>query len=248
MTHAIEAFTAIDHGEFPLPQGQVALFQGRNPLGDCLAERAIALIGANLARAVEHPSDLAARETMSLGALFAGMAFSNVGVALVHALEYPIGGLAHCTHGAGNGMLLPHVMRYHLPVREVALARIAELLGEDTHGMGQAEAAERAIVAVEITTRDLEDSWRFLERGVIGAARKELDRAEQKEHGHDAKRKAEIANAVGDEGLDGGVVGAALLIPEADQQVGRDTHAFPAEEKLQEVVRCHQRQHREGEE
>ena len=35
------------------------------------------------------------------------MAFSNVGVALVHALEYPVGGAVHCSHGGGNGLLLP---------------------------------------------------------------------------------------------------------------------------------------------
>jgi hypothetical protein len=39
-----------------------------------------------------------------------------------------------------------------------------------------------------------------------------------------------------------------LLIPEADQQVGRETHAFPAEEHLHEVVGRHQHQHGEGEE
>jgi alcohol dehydrogenase len=113
MTHAIEAYTAVDNATFPLPAGEVSLFQGRHPLGDCLAEKAIAVIGANLVQAVEHPSDLAAREGMALGAMLAGMAFSNVGVALVHALEYPIGGATHCSHGAGNGMLLPHVMRYN---------------------------------------------------------------------------------------------------------------------------------------
>ena len=149
MTHAIEAFTAVDNATFPLPPGEKSLYQGRHPLGDCLAERAIQLIGANLARAVEHPNDMQAREAMSLGALLAGLAFSNVGVALVHALEYPIGGATHCSHGAGNGLLLPHVMRYNLPVRRRELARIAQLLGEDTTKLGEEEAAEQAVAAIE---------------------------------------------------------------------------------------------------
>jgi hypothetical protein len=34
----------------------------------------------------------------------------------------------------------------------------------------------------------------------------------------------------------------------ADQQVGRETHAFPAEEHLEQVVGRHQHQHGEGEE
>ena len=41
----------------------------------------------------------------------------NVGVAVVHALEYPVGGATHCAHGAGNGLLLPFVMRFNLPAR-----------------------------------------------------------------------------------------------------------------------------------
>jgi alcohol dehydrogenase len=149
MTHAIEAYTAVDNAIFPLAAGEVSLFQGRHPLGDCLAEKAISLIGANLARAVEHPSDLRAREGMALGAMLAGLAFSNVGVALVHALEYPIGGATHCSHGAGNGMLLPHVMRYNLPTRKPQFARVAQLLGEDTSGLNEDQAAKRAVTAIE---------------------------------------------------------------------------------------------------
>ena len=86
---------------------------------------------------------------MALAATLGGMAFSNVGVAVVHALEYPIGGATHCSHGAGNGLLLPYVMRYNLPGREREFARIGELLGEDTTGLSPTEAAEQAITAVE---------------------------------------------------------------------------------------------------
>ena len=149
LTHAIEAYTAVDNATFPLPPDQTSLYQGRHPLGDCLAEQAIALIGENLVRAVESPNDLGAREAMSLGALLAGMAFSNVGVALVHALEYPIGGATHCSHGAGNGMLLPYVMRYNMPLRIRELARVADLLGEEVCGLSDEHAALCAIGAVE---------------------------------------------------------------------------------------------------
>ena len=41
---------------------------------------------------------------------------------------------------------------------------------------------------------------------------------------------------------------SGLLVPEADQQVGGEADAFPAEEHLQEVVGRHQHQHGEGEE
>src|SRR5207302_4161203 len=124
LTHAIEAYTAVDNEEFPLPPGERTIYQGRHPLGDVLAERAIELIGANLQRAVANGQDLAAREAMALGATLAGLAFSNVGVAVVHALEYPIGGATHCSHGAGNGLLLPFVMRFNMPARVSRFARI----------------------------------------------------------------------------------------------------------------------------
>src|SRR6185295_12773671 len=101
----------------PLPEGERSVYQGRHPFGDMLAERAIREIGRYLRRAVQDGSDLEAREGMALGATLAGMAFSNVGVAVVHALEYPVGGATHCSHGAGNGLLLPYVMRFNMPVR-----------------------------------------------------------------------------------------------------------------------------------
>ncbi len=153
MTHAIEAYTAVDYTDFPLQPGETAVYQGRYPLADCLAEKAISLIGANLRRAVEQPDDLQAREAMALGALLAGLAFSNAGVAMVHALEYPLGGLTHCSHGAGNGLLLPYVMRYNLSVRQQALARVAQLMGEDISGLTEQQAAERSITAIQRLNR-----------------------------------------------------------------------------------------------
>jgi alcohol dehydrogenase class IV len=149
LTHAIEAFTAVDNERFDLPAGETSIYQGRNPMGDMIAERAIALAGRHLVRAVNEPENLDARTGMALAATLAGLAFSNVGVALVHALEYPLGGAVHCSHGAGNGLLLPYVMWFNLPGREAEFARIATLLGRDTRGMAVKEAAEEAIRAVE---------------------------------------------------------------------------------------------------
>ncbi len=149
LTHAIEAYTAVDNAAFPLPAGERSIYQGRHPLGDCLAERAIALTGTYLRRAVADGTDVEAREGMALAATLAGLAFSNVGVAVVHALEYPVGGATHCAHGAGNGLLLPFVMRFNLPARVREFATVARLLGEDVSGLDERQAAERAVTAVE---------------------------------------------------------------------------------------------------
>ena len=149
LTHAIEAYTAVDNETFPLPAGEYSTYQGRHPMGDMLAEQAIRLVGQHLVAAVNEPNNMAAREGMSLAATLAGMAFSNVGVAIVHALEYPVGGAVHCSHGAGNGLLLPYCMKFNLPHRKREFARIAELLGENIAGLDETAAAERAITVVE---------------------------------------------------------------------------------------------------
>jgi alcohol dehydrogenase class IV len=166
LTHAIEAFTAVDNARFPLPPGERSVYQGKHVFGDMLAEKAIALIGRHLRTAVADGSDVEAREGMALGATLAGLAFSNVGVAVVHALEYPVGGATHCSHGAGNGLLLPYAMRYNLPGREREFARIAELLGESTTGLSPAGAAEKAIAAVEKLRSDIGIPLRLSQLGV----------------------------------------------------------------------------------
>jgi alcohol dehydrogenase class IV len=92
---------------------------------------------------------------MALAATLAGLAFSNVGVAAVHALEYPVGGATHCSHGAGNGLLLPYVMRFNQPARVPEFAAIARLLGENVTGLSDALAADRAVTAVEKLRTDI---------------------------------------------------------------------------------------------
>ena len=149
LTHAIEAYTAVAYNELDVPAEEPFPYDGKQPLGDCLAERAIELIGQHLATVVREPDNLVAREGMALAATLAGLAFSNNAVAVVHALEYPIGGALHCSHGAGNGLLLPYVMRFNLPNRKAEFARIAQLLGEKTEGLSETAAAEKGITAVE---------------------------------------------------------------------------------------------------
>ena len=166
LTHAIEAYTAVDNAAFPLPPGERSVYQGKHPLGDVMAEKAIALIGTYLRRAVRDGNDLEAREGMALGATLAGLGFSNVGVAVVHALEYPVGGATHCSHGAGNGLLLPFVMRFNLPARIKEFANIARLLGENVAGLSEPEAAERAVSAVEKLRTDIGIPRRLRDLGV----------------------------------------------------------------------------------
>jgi alcohol dehydrogenase class IV len=149
LTHAIEAYTATDFAEMHVSEGEPCAYEGRFPIADVMAEKAIALVGQHLVTAVNEPDNTVARDGMALAATLAGIAFSNAGVALVHAMEYPLGGALHCSHGAGNGLLLPFVMRFNLPERVETFGRIARLLGEATEGLSAADAAELAIAHVE---------------------------------------------------------------------------------------------------
>ena len=155
LTHAIEAYTCVDYHALPVAPDQPVAYSGKFPLADALAERAIQLIGANLRKAVYQGRSLAAREVMHLGALLAGLAFSNAGTAAVHALQYPIGTLTHTSHGLGNGLLLPYVMEYNLPAFPEAFADIARWLGEEVEGLSVWEAAQRSVEAVQRLKADI---------------------------------------------------------------------------------------------
>lgn len=154
LTHAIEGYTATDYRELVTPTAEASAYEGSFPLGDIIAEEAIRLIGENLSRAVNEPENREARDNMALASTLAGIAFSNCGVALVHALEYPLGGVLHCSHGAGNGLLLPFVMRFNLPERRAKFAKIAELLGAEVCSSIDT-MAERAIASIEQLKRDI---------------------------------------------------------------------------------------------
>ena len=140
LTHAIEAYLAIDFWDRP-PRGyETPGFVGKNPISDALASRAVDLIGANLARAVDNGADLEARDAMALGSLLAGMAFSNAGTAIVHALQYPVGALTKTPHGLGNAILLPSAVRFNLPARTREAAELARILGSSAVGESAAAA------------------------------------------------------------------------------------------------------------
>lgn len=165
LTHAVEAYTAADHAEFlTRPPGGETVYQGKNPLADTMAERCIGLVGRYLRRAVRDGTDLEAREGMALAATLGGLAFANAGVALVHAMEYPVGGAVHVSHGAGNGLLLPYVMDYNRPAARANLARLPALLGAGPPaGDEEAEACRavglvadlRAAIGVPTRLRDI---------------------------------------------------------------------------------------------
>lgn len=177
LAHAVEAYMVLSYRTEMGADEPTGLYQGRFPLSDLLAERAIALIGRYLRGAVYQAGDLEAREGMHLASLLAGMAFSNAGLTAVHALEYPVGVMTGCTHGAGNGLLLPHVMEYNLPACPRELAAIARLLGEEVSGLSVWQAAGRAVEAVHRLKEEIGIPMRLRDLGVKEAELRPLAKA-----------------------------------------------------------------------
>ncbi|WP_458732861.1 iron-containing alcohol dehydrogenase [Sphingobium xenophagum] len=134
MVHAIEAATSRTR---------------KNPISDGLADKALALLGQNLPRVLEVPSDLAAREAVLLGATLAGIAFINASVGSIHALSYPLGSHFHIPHGHGNALVTAPVLRFNLVAAESEYARLAGVLLPSQTFSDDFEAANALISAIE---------------------------------------------------------------------------------------------------
>jgi len=84
-----------------------------NDLTDALSLKAMGIIVSNLPKVLEDPSDLEAREALHLAATMAGMAFTNAGLGLAHAIAHPLGAALRIHHGTMVGLVLPYVVEYN---------------------------------------------------------------------------------------------------------------------------------------
>ena len=140
LTHAIEAYVS----------------RQASPLSDGLALSAMRAIWPNLALACTEPSNRAAREAMMLGALQAGMAFSNASVALVHGMSRPIGAHFHVAHGLSNAMLLPAVTAWSIAGAEPRYATCARVMGIASPEAADREASLALVAALAAKNTELE--------------------------------------------------------------------------------------------
>ena len=118
-------------------------------LSDMFEIEAIRMIAENLPVAVEHPSDAKARDGMAVAQYVAGMAFSNVGLGLVHGMAHPMGSLFDIPHGVANALLLPTIMEWNMPACIEKYGNIARAMGVNTDGMTAEQAAQAACDAVK---------------------------------------------------------------------------------------------------
>ncbi|WP_409291497.1 iron-containing alcohol dehydrogenase [Peribacillus sp. SCS-37] len=125
LTHAIEAYLSIQSDDFT----------------DALALEAVRKIYGNIRTAVWQGGERQARREMAIGSMMAGLSFFNAGVAGVHALAYPLGGLFKIPHGESNAVLLPYVMEYIWPSSLNKMARLAAELGIERGNRSDRELA-----------------------------------------------------------------------------------------------------------
>ncbi len=133
LTHAIEAYLSNMH----------------NPISDTFALQAVRLIKENLITAVENGNEIEARHGMLVASTMAGIAFSSSMVGCVHALAHAVGGQYEVPHGEANALFLPYGMELQIEDVPERMAKLAEVLGEETKEASAKEAAKLAIKAVK---------------------------------------------------------------------------------------------------
>lgn len=118
LTHALEAYVS----------------RNASTLSDALALSALRLIGRALPKVVKAPHDAKAREDMMLGAMEAGMAFSDVSSGLTDGMSRAMSLFFRVPQGIGSAMLLPAVASFGLamaPERYALAARAMGIATED---------------------------------------------------------------------------------------------------------------------
>ena len=134
LTHAIEGL----------------ITKGAWEMSDMFEIKAIEMINRYLETAVNEPQNPEARNGMAVAQYIAGMAFSNVGLGVVHGMAHPLGAIFDIPHGVANALLLPYVMEYNAESPAAPkYIHIAKAMGVNTDGMTEAEGVKAAIEAVK---------------------------------------------------------------------------------------------------
>lgn len=124
ISHALEAWAAT----------------GAGPLSDALSADALQTAFTQLPRS--YAGDLSARQPVHIAATMAGIAFSNAGLGLCHAIAHALGGAFHTPHGRLNAILLPAVLECNA---EKAAHRYAQLARRLNLSAGTDPVALRAL-------------------------------------------------------------------------------------------------------
>ncbi|HYU33399.1 MAG TPA: iron-containing alcohol dehydrogenase [Thermoanaerobaculia bacterium] len=123
--HAVEAFLA----------------RRATPLTDSFARPAVPAIARALPRVLADGADMEAREDLSLGCLYSGLAMANANAGAIHALGYPLTGRYGIPHGLANALVAAPTLERIWPGRPERCAELARLLGNEGAGAGPEELA-----------------------------------------------------------------------------------------------------------
>lgn len=130
LTHAVEAYI-----------GKSNVNSTRN-----YAEKATALIFANLETAYNDGKNIDARNNMLLASFYAGMAFTRAYVGYVHAIAHNLGGQYGIPHGLANAVILPVVLEAFGSAIYPQLAKLADIVG--VTGQSEEEKAKNFIAEI----------------------------------------------------------------------------------------------------
>lgn len=111
LTHALEAYVA----------------KGAGVVTDLYAREAFSSAYASLP--ASYAGNQAVRLKVHLAATMAGMAFTQAGLGLCHAMAHSLGGLFHVPHGRLNAILLPSVIGCNAHVAGKKYAELARAAG-----------------------------------------------------------------------------------------------------------------------
>ncbi len=149
LTHAIEGYTTLASWE----------------LADTLNLKAIEIISRSLRQAVAKEPK--AMEDMALGQYVTGMAFSNVGLGVVHGMAHPLSAFYNTPHGVANAVLLPYVMEFNAPYTGSKFREIARAMGvKGVDDMSEEQYRKAAIDAVKQLKKDVNIPETLKEIGV----------------------------------------------------------------------------------
>ena len=94
-----------------------------------MAVQAATLLVEHLPKAFARPDELAHRYHLFEGSMLAGLVLARAGMGVHHGLCHVLGGRYNAPHGVLNAIMLPHAMRFNLPVAGPTYAQLAPVFG-----------------------------------------------------------------------------------------------------------------------
>lgn len=133
LTHAFEAYVS----------------NANSTITDLLALEAIRLIFKYLPASIHNPMDVEIKSRINDACLYAGLAFSNAGLGLVHAMSHSIGGYLGIVHGESNALLLQHVISFNFSAASNRYRKISEAIGLNVTNMSDQEVKLALLAEIE---------------------------------------------------------------------------------------------------